>query len=369
MKIYTSRPNDSISTVTAAFKLSKADFLSNNALSDPRRLSPGLSLLIADEKPSFCGNIELGADFPESFPADVLSPLMPALSYCCPIHLNISESGELSSPNPSAKVSALRQHGVIPLLGISNLTSSGAYSGASMHLLLNSEDKRSAVIKKAVSCIYDCSCLGIYLEICCLFPSDIDEYLLFIEELSAALKKEGFYFIIALFESESCAELCTVINRCCHRVLIPAYDFAHILSPPGPVCDIKELKKRISALCTCICPEKLMPAVSDYALDWKLPWAAGTRAGILSNACAKDLAIAVSAHVEYDENSSASSFKYTDSLGRKHIIYFEDILSLREKLSLVESFGLSGLYIKRPSNRNKPFLLFSSSQYGFKKYI
>ena len=55
------------------------------------------------------------------------------------------------------------------------------------------------------------------------------------------------------------------------------------------------------------------------------------------------LAGSVGASIQFDERAQSPFFRYTDSAGRQHEVWFEDARSLRAKYRLVADYGLAGV--------------------------
>ena len=83
--------------------------------------------------------------------------------------------------------------------------------------------------------------------------------------------------------------------------------------------------------------------VPNYGYDWRLPFRRGTRATTISNQYAVVLAGANRAAIQFDQAAQTPWFRYTDSQGQEHEVWFEDARSIRAKLSLVPEYGLYGV--------------------------
>jgi spore germination protein YaaH len=64
------------------------------------------------------------------------------------------------------------------------------------------------------------------------------------------------------------------------------------------------------------------------------------RRGALNDAAKK-----YGAKIQFDENSSAHYFYYTDEKGREHEVWYEDARSFKAKMDLIEEYGLPGGFI------------------------
>lgn len=90
-------------------------------------------------------------------------------------------------------------------------------------------------------------------------------------------------------------------------------------------------------------PEKIFMGVPNYGYDWALPYISGeTRARSVSNVGAVALAREKRADIQFDEQSQAPFFNYTEN-GVVHEVWFEDAASIDAKLSLISEYGLRGI--------------------------
>ena len=114
---------------------------------------------------------------------------------------------------------------------------------------------------------------------------------------------------------------------------------------------------------------KILMGFSNYAYDWTLPWKQGTAARVLSNAGAQELAASRWAEIHYDQTAGAAWFNYTDTAGRRHVVWFEDARSIRARLALVEEYGLAGISIWTADRLWRPIFALLEERFGVEKII
>ncbi len=107
---------------------------------------------------------------------------------------------------------------------------------------------------------------------------------------------------------------------------------------------------------TIIPPEKIFLGIPNYGYDWTLPYVRGeSRADSISNVEAIQLAAQNRAEIQYDETSQSPWFRYTDSAGRVHEVWFEDVRSIQQKFNLIIEKDLRGAgywNLMRPFQQN-----------------
>ena len=116
--------------------------------------------------------------------------------------------------------------------------------------------------------------------------------------------------------------------------------------------------------------DKIFLGIPNYGYDWTLPYERGvTRAVTMGNNAAVRLAISTGSEILFDEFSQSPFFYYTDSTGAAHVVWFEDVRSLKGKYELVSEKNLRGCgywNVMRPFPQN--YLLLNSMFKIIKKY-
>jgi spore germination protein len=89
-------------------------------------------------------------------------------------------------------------------------------------------------------------------------------------------------------------------------------------------------------------PKKILMGVVLYGYNWEIPWRKGRLASSVSNNEAQNLALNEQVPIQWDEPSASPYFEYTEE-GQKHIVWFEDALSVAAKFNLIYDYNLRGV--------------------------
>src|SRR3712207_5423888 len=118
---------------------------------------------------------------------------------------------------------------------------------------------------------------------------------------------------------------------------------SYTYGPPMAVAPIDQVARVLSYAVTEIPSKKVFMSIPNYGYDWTLPYVKGVAAKTISNVEAVDLAVKTGSTIQYDKTSAAPFFNYYDSLGRGHVVWFEDARSINEKLMLINRYNLGGV--------------------------
>lgn len=349
MKIITARAGDSPGSLERRWGLRAGELVRLNGLSDPRRLTEGLALAVPEPGETPDQSFEIGAVAESGLPDTLAEELLGELSYFCPFCRCPSPEGDLRPEEGSGPAQAAKA-GVPAMLTVANLEE-GGYSAALAHALLATDRSRRRLLESLLTALKEGGYSGVYLSFCYLHPFDRENYNAFLRLAAPLLHSSGLYLMTALAPKEDDSErsmLCSAHDYALHgqladRCLLLAYDWGYAYSAPQAVSPLDRIRSVLDYAAGKLPLGKLSLGVSGRGYSWPLPWRLGTRAEALSRAAAEDLAVSAGAEIRLDPLTGSSSFTCSDALGGRRRIWFEDLRSLKERISLAEEYGLAGL--------------------------
>lgn len=372
MEIYICRRGDNLHSLSRRFNISAEKLMKANGL-ESERLTPGLSLFIPSECQEPKKEIELCTEIRNNIPANERKELLNKLCFAVSLSAYLSPDGGLTmESSPKSCIDEALSYGTVPLLGLYNLCPQGSYSGELAHFAIKDEQSRERLCRLIISAISESGAKGLYLEFCCLFPFDTENYCCFIEKCSALCHQNGFYFLCSLVPPEFdplSLEAVRCAGKCADRIVLLAYDYSGILNPPGAIAPLSRVRATIESALETVCHKKLLLCLSGTGLDWSLPWRYGTAASPLSNRRAQNLATAMGSEIKFMPHEFFPSFSYIDLAGIKHRVCYEDVRSLNAKFRLCDEYALAGLWLKRRDRGFPPSEELIDSLYSYKKYI
>lgn len=227
----------------------------------------------------------------------------------------------------------------------------GRWDGALIHHLLTEPQARKAHIAAIVALVESHVWAGIDLDYESLASADREAYSAFIRDLGASLHKARKQLSVTAHAKTSepgdwsgaRAEDWRALGESADEIRIMAYDHANDETPPGPIAPISWVERVLQLAITEIPGDKIMLGVGAYGYDWKddsmgeaLQWAD-------AEAIAQDHA----AVIQWDAESQAPWFAYSDTQGRKHTVWYENARSMKAKLDLARQSSIAGVFIWR----------------------
>jgi len=132
------------------------------------------------------------------------------------------------------------------------------------------------------------------------------------------------------------------IGAAVDRVYLMTYDEHGYSSGPGPIASNGWVEAVVKYAVTAIPAEKVYLGLAGYGFDW----AEGKKPRYLSHAQAVAKAEERGVSIRRDPASGAPTYRYREN-GEEHEVWFEDAVSSKGKLALVESYGLAGIALWR----------------------
>lgn len=273
---------------------------------------------------------------------------LPFLTFISPFSYSITTDGDIIAPNDDRIIERARAASVMPLMVVTNIYD-GSFSTEALSQVLASPDARERLISSILSELERKNYHGVNLDMEYISPDDRESYNAFLRELSDRLHSNGYILMTAvapkyradqpgiLYESHDYLAQ----GEAADYVVIMTYEWGYTYSAPMSVQPIEEVRKVLQYAVTEIPSEKILMGMPNYGYDWTLPYTRGTAASSIGFTAALDLAVRNNSEIFYDEKSQTPYFYYTEN-GTRHVVWFDDAMSIDAKLRLVDEFDLAG---------------------------
>ena len=134
-----------------------------------------------------------------------------------------------------------------------------------------------------------------------------------------------------------------VHGRLLDFVVLMTYEWGYRKGPPQAISPINQIKLVLDYAVTVIPTNKIFIGFQIYARDWLVPHEEGQEAETFDMQEAIRRAIQYNVEIKYDETAQSPYYRYKDSQGRTHEVWFEDARSAKAKFDLVKSYRARGL--------------------------
>ncbi len=257
-----------------------------------------------------------------------------------------------------AVIDALRAQGIKVLPTVTETLNASA-----MAALLGSPSQRAAHVQTLVDLVNGLGVDGIDLDYESMnFGGTSAEkaavrtgFVTLVGELATALHGQGSTLSVTIGARTSASDPNWAvfdypgIGAAADYVRIMAYDYHYSGGPPGPIAPLPWVKQVVGYAVTAIPAGRIQIGVPLYGYDWRCgndactSKAAGTTATSLTYQQVEALRVAEGASRIWSSTDAAARFGYTDDLGNKHVVWYNDYQSTQAKMSLIGSYKLAGL--------------------------
>jgi spore germination protein YaaH len=264
-----------------------------------------------------------------------------------PFWYGVKEDGTLADMS-SSEVKKIASDNNLPIYPIIHNYSDPKKSQL-IHDLLSTPPLRNTLISNIRNMAETNNYPGINIDFEFVPPEDRENLNIFIRDLYISLKAIRKIITISVpaeltdnpRHPFSGAFQYSFIAQYADEVYILAYD--EHFSQPGPISSIGFVTNVLNYAVTVIPPQKIWLGMAVYGYDWTQ---GVNYPRTLTYQQAVDLAKNLGVTIIYDQTAQESTYTYVLD-GKVHSVWFEDSKSFSAKLSLVNSYKLSGIAVWR----------------------
>lgn len=263
----------------------------------------------------------------------------------------VDANGRLSGKASKRAVEAARSAGVRTLALVHNLTASG-FDAKRAHALLQNTNSRAKAIADILDILEEGGYDGVNIDLENVYASDRSKLTAFMTEVAEKLKPRGYLVTISVpakTADHAGAEWVGAfdyyaLGRVCDRVMLMTYDEHSQTSGPGPIASYNWVEKVVRYAITQMPRAKILLGIPAYGYDWNLQTG---RVAAVPYRQVMNRAKSLSIDPSWDAAARSPHFKYVDTSGARHEVWFESSESIKPKLDLVTKYGLGGVAIWR----------------------
>jgi spore germination protein len=350
---YTVRSGDTISSVAARLGLGRGmlEHWLGRREDQGGRLVAGEVVLLPSRVTSK-RTIEVnGYLIPQGGPEDenVLQTIRD-LTYVCMFSYQARADGTLQPPTDDrAGREQARRQGIVPLMTVTNFDGN-RFNTELAHTLLSNRSLRQRLIDNILEMLRARGFRGVNVDFEHMRPADRYLYNQFIREVGERVRPAGYSITIAMGPKTSDMPQGTWMGAFDYRTLGQLVDFLMLMTyewgwvggPPMAVAPLDQVRAVLRYAVSQVPAEKILMGIALYGYDWPLPYPSGRRASGISNNSAQNLALRKQVPIQWDTRTASPYFVYEEQ-GERHIVWFEDAMSVAAKFQLVYDLGLRGV--------------------------
>ncbi|MGE6515296.1 LysM peptidoglycan-binding domain-containing protein [Lysinibacillus sphaericus] len=342
------QPGETLSQIANRYGITVETLVLENGITNPNMIYAGMRLIIPRAKPT----IEVNAYTyqPSEEAVNSIDAIGNLLTYFSPFAYMIKEDGSLQPINDKAMIDAAISKNIIPMLTITNFSSTEAGSNLA-HVILSNAALREKVINNVMQVMQDKGYKVLNIDFENVLPTDRENYNLFLQLAVDRLHPKGYLVSTALAPKTSASQTGTLYEahdyeahgRIADFVVLMTYEWGYRLGPPQAISPINEMRKVVEYALSVIPAEKIFLGFQIYARDWILPHVQGQEAETFSPQEAISRAAKYGATIQYDMTAQSPYFRYVDEQDRNHEVWFEDARSAQAKFDMVTQYNLRGV--------------------------
>lgn len=208
-------------------------------------------------------------------------------------------------------------------------------------------EKRKQHIADIVALLESKNFDGINIDYENLQDEQTDNFSAFMKELGSALHEQGKILKVALQRRENndhtYGQDWIAVSQAADQLTFMTYDEHRQEGEPGPVASINWVRRTIEfALSLGVPKEKIVVGIPLYGYDWAMRKDGSfDTAKVLEYEDVANIMKVFEARPQFDEKSASPYLEYT--VGKKHIVWFENEKSFAAKLELAKELGVGGI--------------------------
>ena len=352
--IYVVKEGDTLEEISRETLIPVSKIISDNQLKYAGRLVPGQSLLLLEEGETGRlgdGLVTGGYAYPFIEPP-VLEEALTALDEMLLFSYGFTFEGSLVSPEEEEQwmIARTQESGAEPWMVLTPFSSEGAFNNQLIKVLVENPELQDKLIGQMLEKFAEKGYVGVDIDFEYILPENKEQYVQFVGKVKQRMGKSGYQVTVAAAPKTSDRQRGILVEGVDYAklgenadaVFLMTYEWGYTYGPPMAVAPLDKVREVVEYALTRIPPEKIILGIPNYGYDWPLPYERGiTRARSIGNEEAVGIAAENGASVEYAEVSQSPWFTYRKN-GMEHVVWFEDVRSIRAKWELVREYGLSG---------------------------
>ena len=353
-KAYIPQQNTSVSEISSEFNMKTKDIYRNNYILKGLNKVPIGTYIVLEYLETPYDEKIIGGYAYDFISTERLSSVINYLTYIMPFTYGFTPQGKLIFPNDNYILASAEKNNVSALMHISTLTGDGTFDSTLPSLIFENEMSKEVLLDNIISNVISKGYDGVDIDFEFLPAAQKNNYIEFTRLLADRLHSIGKILVITVPPKTSDGQKGLLVEGIDYEklgnnadyILMMTYEYGYKFGPPLAISPINQVIRVIEYARARVPEEKLLLGISNYGYDWTLPYIRGiSDAPSISTVEAVELAKKYGSYIRFDETAMAPFFFYTDEMGLKHEVWFEDARSFRAKTDLINEYSLAGGFI------------------------
>lgn len=350
-QVHLVKQGESLYSIAKDYQVSVISLVRNNPyLIDQNGINPGESIVISYQDQKERSITTNGYVYP-FVTREVLEHTLPYLNFLSIFAYGFTMDGTLTPIEDEDIIEITRKYGVEPVLVLAPQTD-GAFNNELVSAVAQNAEVRENLIDQLLTTVRERNYSGVNIDFEYIKGEDRVGFAEFVSELREVMDVNGYFVSVCLAPKTSTDQPgllyegmdYSLLGQSADIALLMTYEWGYTYGPPLPVAPINEVRKVVDFAVTQMEPEIIELGLPNYGYDWSLPFVKGeSKARTLGLNEALWIAASNNASIEYDDLAQSPYFTYTKD-DVEHIVWFEDVRSIREKFNLMSAENLKGVF-------------------------
>ena len=343
-RFYQLKQGDTFWNLSQQYKASVQEIVAANPTLNPTALPVGARIRIPTVQ-KYQMETLIFFDAIEGSPyLETLNKLANFITYLAIFTYSFTPMGELIMVNDDLILQTTKQLNIKPLLVISNYDVQ-TFSAELADIVLQSKERRRTLVKNLVTIVKEKGYAGVSVDFEFVPPDRRKDFTAFLQELKKGLGDLTLQLnahakssdmptnrLVGFLDYRAVGEVVDIVS-------VMTIDYGYAIGPPAPIAPVWWVEEMLMYATGQINRRKVMMAMSLYGYDWAMP--TQQPAEMIPVLNAQNRAISGWLPIQYDQTAQAPTYSY-NLLDKEHIVWFEDIESMKAKYKQMQAYDLLG---------------------------
>ena len=276
---------------------------------------------------------------------ETLTDLAGFITYLAIFTYSFTPEGDLITINDELILQKTKQLNIKPLLVISNYDVQ-MFSAELADTVLQNKERRATLVQNLVTTVKEKGYAGVSVDFEFVPPERRNDFTSFLKELKKGLGNLTLQLnahakssdmptnrLVGFLDYRAVGEIVDIVS-------VMTIDYGYAIGPPDPIAPVWWVEEMLMYATSQMNHRKVMMAMSLYGYDWSLP-AQENPAEMIPVQNAQNRAINGWLPIQYNEIAQAPTYSY-NLMDQEHVVWFEDIQSIKEKYKQMQVYDLLG---------------------------